>query len=774
VTALLVSCLLLATATVIPDAGADGPGETSPTNDAGVQVETGAAPPEGDAGPAEASPAPEAPPPAAGPTLSGRVLAKGTREPLVGAQVRVHAKDKTFDTETDEKGAFQLEVPAGAGEIVVVTPGFERFSRPLQVGDKGQTDLVLRLHPDLDGDRYETVVKAKPERAPAIPVDREELTRTPGAFGDPFRVVESLPGVVQALWPLPMYAIRGANPGNTGFFVDGVRAPALFHFALGPSVIHPFFLNEMQFYPGGYPIQYGRYVSGVVTASTVSPATDRLHVSADVRLFDAGGIVATPFDDGRGTIAVAGRYSYTGLALSAFSSDYGLDYWDYQVRIEHRLGPGRLTLFAFGSGDRLEQKHPDPTIWKTDIPAGLANLMFHRLQLRWDGGVLGGRLMVSVLGGYDDSTVSNTQMFDLPIASRGGVLAPRLGMNWRLGSHVDLDVGGDAELQRFWPRSTLNYLGGGLGNYYQTDLFRDRTAVVGGAYAGMTIRAGDRLQIVPGIRYEAYYEDDSLSKTRAAQPSPRLSLRYRVGGETWLKGNVGQFSQMPCLPVGVPGFESFGLADYGLQRSRQGSVGVETGIGSREGADLSLDTSVFYQRLHVTDLRSSLSLDPQERDYLEPRDGQSYGFEVILRRPMRHRFYGWLSYTWSRSYRVVDGVIAPSDWDQRHVFNLVAGYRLPRGYSVSSRFHYNTGRPYPLWDKHSNFVDYYRLPSFPQLDLRGDKRFIFDAYVMDVYVELVNTTLSREVYDEKRQLDGSSTRRGFRLVLPSIGIHVEW
>jgi hypothetical protein len=231
---------------------------------------------------------------------------------------------------------------------------------------------------------------------------------------------------------------------------------------------------------------------------------------------------------------------------------------------------------------------------------------------------------------------------------------------------------------------------------------------------------------------------------------------------------------MPCLPVGVPGFDNFGLKDYGLQRSRQGSVGVETGLGSREGLDLSLDTSVFYQRLHVTDLRSSLSLDPQERDYLEARDGESYGFEVILRRPMRHRFYGWLSYTWSRAYRLVDGVISPSDWEQRHVLNLVAGYRLPRGYSVSSRFHFNTGRPYPLYDLHYNIVDYHRLPSFPQLDLRGDKRFVFDSYVMDIYVELVNTTLSREVYDEKRYADGSSSRRGFRLVLPSIGVHVEW
>jgi hypothetical protein len=759
----LAALLLAVAADAGPDAGAeDGlPSIEEGGADAGLAADAGA----------DARPSSDAVPLAPAAVLRGRILARGTREPLVGAQVRVILDHgATRDTETDEHGDFSLTARPGPCEVVVHFPGFEAFSRKFDVSGSGVSGLVLRLQPRLTGDRYETVVTAVPVRAPAVPVQREELTHTPGAFGDAFRVLESLPGVVQAIWPLPMYAIRGANPGNTGFFIDGVRAPALFHFALGPSVIHPFFLDEMQFYPGGYPIEYGRYVSGIVAARTAAPATDRLHVSADVRLFDAGGIVATPFDNGRGTVAVAGRYSYTGLLLSAFSSAYSLDYWDYQLRVEHRLGPGRLTLFAFGSGDTLQQKNPDPVEWNSGIQPGLAQLMFHRVQLRWDGGVLGGHLLASALVGLDDSTVSNTQLFDLPIRGRMMMAAPRLGMSWHLASWMDLEVGGDAEAQRYRPQSLLAYLGGGLGNYYQTDLFRDRSLLAASGYAGLTIKAGDRLQVTPGFRYDGYFEEN----TQKGASSPRLSLRYRVASDTWLKGHVGQFSQMPSLPVGVPGFDGFGLQSYGLQRSRQGSVGVETGLGNRDGADLSLDTTVFYQRLHVTDVRNSLSLDPQARDFLEPREGESYGFEIMLRRPMRHRAYGWLSYTLSRSLRVVDGVIAPSDWDQRHVLNLVTGYRLPDGYAVSARFHYNSGRPYPIYDPRLQWVNYQHLPAFAQLDLRGDKRFVFDRYLMDVYVEVVNATASREVFDEKLQPNGRLDQRAYQLVLPSIGVHIEW
>jgi hypothetical protein len=150
----------------------------------------------------------------------------------------------------------------------------------------------------------------------------------------------------------------------------------------------------------------------------------------------------------------------------------------------------------------------------------------------------------------------------------------------------------------------------------------------------------------------------------------------------------------------------------------------------------------------------------------------------MLRRPMKHKLYGWLAYTLSRSLRVVDGLIVPSDWEQRHIVNLVVGYRWPRNYSTSARFHYNSGRPYPLYDDAGNGgvggVDgYIHLPGFPQLDLRGDKRFIFDNYVMDIYLELVNATFSREVFDVKRT-SGSVVESYYRLVLPSAGVHIEW
>jgi len=178
--------------------------------------------------------------------------------------------------------------------------------------------------------------------------------------------------------------------------------------------------------------------------------------------------------------------------------------------------------------------------------------------------------------------------------------------------------------------------------------------------------------------------------------------------------------------------------------------------------------------LRLTDLRSTFATDITKEDLLEVRDGESYGAELLIRRPSRHRLNGWIAYTLSWSQRLVEGQLVPSDWDQRHILNLVSSYRFDRGWSAGARVHYNTGRPYPVYDQRSTRVDYMRIPDFYQLDLRGDKRFVFDRYVLDVYLELVNTTLTRQIVDIKRTPDGTLDRKGFRIVLPSIGVHAEW
>ena len=216
--------------------------------------------------------------------VTGVVLAMGSADvvPAVGLAV-----DGQPAAETDGEGRFQLRLTPGRHTIQVQHPGYLAFTEAIDVDATAGAALTLRLVPTRAPGEYETVVRPPAREAPQLTLEKSEITMTPGSLGDPFRVIESLPGVVPVLWPLPIYAVRGSNPGNTGYFIDGLRVPALFHFALGPAVIHPQFLDSLTFYPSAYPPGYGRYVGGVVAAETATAPNDRLRGSLDVRLYDA-------------------------------------------------------------------------------------------------------------------------------------------------------------------------------------------------------------------------------------------------------------------------------------------------------------------------------------------------------------------------------------------------------------------------------------------------------------------------------------------------------
>jgi len=686
-------------------------------------------------------------PPAVG-RVAGQVLAKGTRAPVPGASLTAGAADVG---ETDARGGFDVEIPCGHRRLGVQAPGFEPLTTEVDVCGAPAEALTLRMTPDA-APTYETVVRAKTAET-QVRLSSEELTQTPGTLGDPFRAIESLPGVTTVAWPAPIYAVRGSNPGNTGFFLDGVRVPALFHFALGPSVIHPYFFEGLAFFPGGYPARFGRYAAGIVAADTRAPATDRIHASIDVRLFDAGALLSAPLPGGGG-VAVAGRYSYTATLASLLNEEVRIEYWDYQLRVDRRVGPFQLTLLAFGSHDVLVPKRSNPT--------SEVNLGFHRVSLRAVAPLFGGRLQGSLAVGSDHTRVPILDNYPITVDTLGA--APRLAFV-RSWPAADVTVGFDGDLTRYEPlvSGTLHPAG-------DSDLGKRRDAILLAGYASVTVRAGSRLTLTPELRFDSY----DVGGAHAQDLGPRLTARLALADDTAIRVAGGRFTQLPSLPLQIPGGDGFGLRLLGLQSAWQASLGVET----NRLAALELAVTGYVQRYQLTDLRDPTPSDPDPLadDFLVKRDALSYGVELLVRRPLSERFHGWISYTLSNNIRSYGGgAVGPSDWDQRHVFNLVAGYRWGRT-TVGGRAHFNTGRPYaryegPLVDANDPFQ---RLPAFYQVDLRIDRRIVYDRFVLNLYAELVNATWSRQVYGVRPTADGTLEQQSFRIVLPSLGVRGEF
>jgi hypothetical protein len=445
---------------------------------------------------------------------------------------------------------------------------------------------------------------------------------------------------------------------------------------------------------------------------------------------------------------VAARYSYTGLLVTLLQEDAHIDYWDYQLRADRRVGSFQLTLLAFGSGDDLAPKVGDKV---REVELG-----FHRVSLRATVPLLGGRVSASLAAGTDHSKAPIADVIPITVDAKN--VAPRLAYqrSWR---PVDVAVGLDGEVSKYEPVTTVIQAPG------DWDLAKRRTVYLLAAYISTTVRAGSRLVVAPELRYDSY----DVGGVVAGDLGPRLTARLKLAGDTSLRAAGGRFTQLPTLPLQIPGVESFGLSLFGLQSSWAGSLGVDT--SRLAGVELAL--TGYVQRYVLTDLRDPTpsNPDPLADDFLIKRDALSYGVEVLARRPLSRRLHGWFSYTLSQNLRSLGGgAVGPSDWDQRHILNLVVGYRFGQN-TIGGRAHYNTGRPFlALGPGGEQFT---RLPPFYQVDLRIDHRAFYAKFIFDFYVELVNATFSRQVY-AVTQASGVLKEESFQIVLPSIGVRAEF
>src|ERR1700690_2582416 len=333
-----------------------------------------------------------------------------------------------------------------------------------------------------------------------------DVREMPGAFGDPFRAIEALPGVVPLTSGLPYFYIRGAPPNNNGYYVDGIRVPLLFHVGLGQGVIHPALIDHVDFYPGAAPASYGGFAGATIAGQTREPATT-WRGEANLRVLDAGALVEAPIDDGRFTVLAAGHYGYPGPILSAITSNVSINYWDYQTRANWRVGDhDRLGVFVFGSHDYLATQQSSGSGGANTggssnggPSSSLQELLvsdFHRLDLRWDHVFANGdgHMHVGATVGYDSHGAAPTYATDYSAATR-------LEIEGKLSPTLRVRGGADARHDDYGFKQGAAVPGPPLD---PSTANPPPTNVTWGAHADVVWRLSPRVEIVPGVRFDVF------------------------------------------------------------------------------------------------------------------------------------------------------------------------------------------------------------------------------------------------------------------------------
>ena len=342
-----------------------------------------------------------------------------------------------YSVDADPRGRFRLPLPPGAARVSVHAPSHNPFVQQETLAAAQELAVTYFVERDRY-DPYEIVVVGdqRREEVSRITLRGPEIKQMPGTFGDPFRVVQTLPGVASMVSLLPFPIVRGASPSSTGFLLDGTRVPLLYHLLSGPSVIHPEFIDEIQFYPGGAPAPYGGYTGGIIDGRTARARPDERLLDFDANLLQVGGFVRQPVAALGATVTAAGRYGYPGFLLGLATDQVSLSYWDYQLRLDGGNARDGWTMFVFGARDQLDTVPPDADPNATTPPPLEPSLIlgFHRLDLRLHRTY--GRLEVvsrAVLG--HDRTYSMGTDFSVWIAE------PSLSLRWDQSDRLTLAAG---------------------------------------------------------------------------------------------------------------------------------------------------------------------------------------------------------------------------------------------------------------------------------------------------------------------------------------------
>jgi hypothetical protein len=487
-------------------------------------------------------------------------------------------------------------------------------------------------------------------------------------------------------------------------------------------------IKNIDFYPGNFSAQYGRAMGGIVDVGLSDPKTDRIHALAEMDFIDARTVVEGPIGDTGWKFAIGGRRSYFDLWLGPVLKATGANvsvapvYYDYQAVLGRDLDKHSSIRFGvFGSDDDLKILLEQANASTPTLAGVFADHTgFWRVQ-----GIYKNKLSdtseLRVVGAFGEDYVhfnAGTLFFDLkdyPITSRVELaerLQKRLTLNFGIDSifapynvAAQFPLPPKAGQPPSGPFSAQPILStSSSAQFFEPAFYTEAEA---------TPWPGGR--IVPGVRLD--YADN----TRSWDLAPRIVVRQDVTNEprTTLKGAMGVYDQPPSpqetnAVFGMPGLQSNRTIQYDLGAEREFTKNIE---GRLDG---------FYKQLdHLVSI-----------PYGNTGSGLVYGAELLLRYNPDDRFFGWLSYTLSRSVRR-DEPGAPLrvfQFDETHVLTVLGSYRLGDGWEFGARFRLTSGymwtpEQYGFYDENigtylplaSYPVNGSRLPLFHALDLRVDR-----------------------------------------------------
>lgn len=717
-------------------------------------------------------------------TLQGRVYDEYSNEPIPFATVIV------FDTEigaiTNADGIYNLtELPPGeyrlqisyvgyksvVSESVIVRFGTRMFDIPMVKQSQELSEFTVEANPFLG--KVESPLSYR-RISPA------EIDVNPGSNRDISKVVQSFPGVAGSTAFRNDLIVRGGGPSENSYYLEGIEIPNLNHFATqgasgGPvGIINADLIREVDFLSGSFPVNRGDAMSSVLDFKMVD-GSEQTHGKFTLGASEVSAGVEGMVGD-KTNYVVSVRQSYLQFLFTALELPFLPTFTDATFKVETKFdNNNELMILGIGAYDVNDLNLDAPDTEENAYT--LSNIPY---QTQWNY-TLGAVYKHYFKDSYMTVTLSNNHLYNylykylendnddptkkiLDYESNENELKSRVEHVMRKGSFKFLSGAG---LERAsYDNNTYQTVFVG-GQPQELNYSSDLSFVKYSVFEQATYFSPNNfLTASLGIRFDGNTYSEEM-KNPLTQFAPRASVSMAVLPKLKVNASLGRFYQLPAYTTLGYQDNSGSLVnkDNGIKpiSSTHYGVGVEWlpinhALFSVEG---------FYKSYkdYPMSLRDSVSLASKGAGFdlfgdeavISTSEGRLYGLEFMGRWNGHKGLNFILAYTWvtSEFTDLRSGDYLPSSWDNKHLFSFTGTKKLKKDWSVGMKFRMQGGAPYTPYDEEQSalveawdatgraYLDYSkfnteRLDVFSQLDLRVDKNFFFDRWMLGVYFDIQN------------------------------------
>ncbi len=714
--------------------------------------------------------------------LTGYVKDEKTNEPIPG--VTIQLLNTQLGASTDQNGFFRIEkIPAKTYNVQASYTGYKTVIKyNIVIRSGGIPDLNFKLR-ESSTELDEVVVIANPfEKIEETPLSiqklsREEIATYPGGNNDIAKVVQSLPGVSGSIGGFRNdIIIRGGAPNENVYYLDGIEIPNINHFSTQGSAGGPVGMLNVSFFEGvtlstsAFGAQYDNVLSGVLqfdqrNGNARNFKTNIRVGSSETALTTEGPLFKKGREASNTSFIVSVRRSYLQLLFDLIGLPILPDYWDFQYKINHKIDEyNEVFITGIGSVDdfrvnELDEFDPDQQATQDQVP--IIRQRTNTVGLSWKSRFKNGSgFMTTTLSNnfltnnfrqYADN-INQTGLFLQNVSTE---TETKLRFNYMKFIDEWTISGGFGVQKVDYENETLDRINvfqysAGL-NFYEYGLF------------GQASRKfwDDRLSLSFGIRFDANsFTEDGGNLFRTI--SPRISGSYTFDAERkWsLNASIGRYYKIPPYTV-------LGFADNSGVQINQDTKYIQSdhyvaGLEYLVTPSARFTLEGFFKRYdnYPVSITDGVSLANLGADFTvlgnEPVSsiglGRTYGLEFLYQKQFTNNYYAILAYTLYKSeYTALDrNKFLPSAWDSRHLLTITGGYKFGNNWELSSRMRHLGRTPYAPINQAETLANYpaiirdysqfgsARLDTFNQLDVRIDKKWNFQKWTLDIFLEVQN------------------------------------